>query len=100
MNAKLAKRIRQGMRELAQGGTGAIKATYPDDYEGEIQRSGPRILPTIFHHDYIHALGGKLWAVDGLDESGNRQLTPTRFGLRLKRTSPRQVYKRAKRLVA
>lgn len=83
MNLKLAKKIRQGLREMAQVSIGgAISATYPDDYEAEIQRDGT----------------GKLYAKE-VGEGEEKQLVPTKFALRLKRMAPRQVYKRAKRMV-
>lgn len=83
MNLKLAKKIRQGMREMAQVSVGgAISAAYPDDYEAEIQRNRK----------------GEQYAKE-VGEGEEKQLVPTRFALRLKRMAPRQVYKRAKRMV-
>jgi len=100
MNLKLAKRIRQGMREMAQVTTGgAIRGNYPDDYEGEIQRKGAKWLTAIFHHDYICTRSRGLYATETTSEDGTTSYTPHRVAIRLKLASARQVYKRAKRMV-
>lgn len=69
------------MAQVSTGG--AISATYPDDYEAEIQRNHK----------------GEQYAKE-VGEGEDKQLVPTRFALRLKLISARQVYKRAKRMVA
>lgn len=84
MNLKLAKKIRQGMREMAQAGTGAIKGIWPEDYEGRIPLKGD----------------GTQWAVETKKDDGSTELTAQRIMVVLKLTSARQVYKRAKRLVS
>lgn len=84
MNLKLAKKIRQGMREMAQAGTGAIRGHWPDDYEGEIPRNGK----------------GELWQTERDTGDGTKEIVPTRIMVRLKLTAARQIYKRAKRMVA
>lgn len=84
VNLKLAKKIRQGMREMAQVHTGgAIRGRWPDDYEGEIPRNSK----------------GELWQTEKTDGTGTKTIVPTRIVVRLKLISPRQIYKRAKRMV-
>lgn len=112
MNLKLAKKIRQGIREMSgierpglgpdfqhpgpgRTGGGAMRGKWQDDYEGEIPRKR----------------NGELWASkatsgstpsDGTSENtseSDTQLTPLRIMVRLKLASARQVYKRAKRMV-
>ena len=94
MNLKLVKRIRQGLREMAQVETGgAISGQWPDDYEGEIPRKrgvmkdGERQL-------------GELWATEQTNEAGEKSLSPMHICVRLRLMTARQIYKRAKRMVA
>lgn len=69
---------------MAQAGSGAIRGRWPDDYEGEIPRKRD----------------GSLWQEERTNSEGEKEFVPIRIVVRLRLTAARQVYKRAKRMVA
>jgi hypothetical protein len=94
INLKLAKKIRQGMREMAQTRIGgAIVGQWPDDYEGTIPRKRGKIVDGKYQK-------GELWATETTGSDGAKSIVPSRVVIRLRLTSPRQIYKRAKQRVS
>jgi hypothetical protein len=77
MNLKLAKKIRQGMREMAQVKTGgAMSAKFPEEYEVIIRKS-----------------------INQKNAEGEDVVIPTAIQIILQKIAPRYIYKRTKRMV-